>query len=171
MQVGKKLLFVLAAAIVAVAAIVGGVATSSGKAASKAGKVALVTDVGSLNDKGFNALSAAGLSRAEKQLGTDGRIYITQTAADWQPEPHVGGAERLSDWCSAWACSSRSAPCRRWRRRSRTRCSRGSTSPRATCAVDPTPAACGTARSRTSAASSSRSRKPGASSAISPHSR
>jgi basic membrane protein A and related proteins len=85
MHVGKKLLFVLAAAIVATAAIMGSLATSGGKAASKATKVALVTDTGSLNDKGFNSLSALGLKRAEKTLGVQGRIYITQTAADRQP--------------------------------------------------------------------------------------
>ena len=67
MQVGKKLLFVLAAAIVASAAILGSLSTSGGKAATKATKVALVTDIGSLNDKGFNSLSAAGLKRAERQ--------------------------------------------------------------------------------------------------------
>jgi basic membrane protein A and related proteins len=85
MQVGKKLLFVLAAAIVAAAAIFGSLSTSGGKAATKANKVALVTDTGSLNDKGFNSLSALGLKRAEKQLGIEGRIYVTQTAADRQP--------------------------------------------------------------------------------------
>ena len=85
MQVGKRLLFVLAAATVAAAAIFGSLSTSGGKAATKATKVALVTDIGSLNDKGFNSLSAVGLKRAEKQLGIDGRIYITQTAADRQP--------------------------------------------------------------------------------------
>jgi len=85
MQVGKKLLFVLAAAIVVAAALAGTLATSGGKAATKATKVALVTDIGSLNDKGFNSLSAVGLKRAENQLGIEGRIYITQTAADRQP--------------------------------------------------------------------------------------
>jgi basic membrane protein A len=85
MHVGKKLLFALAAAIVVAAALAGTLATSGGKAATKATKVALVTDTGSLNDKGFNSLSAAGLKRAEKQLGVEGRIYVTQTAADRQP--------------------------------------------------------------------------------------
>jgi basic membrane protein A len=84
MHVGKKLLFLLAAVIVAAAAVVGGLSTS-GKAAAKATKVALVTDVGGLNDKGFNALSAVGLKQAQNKLGVDGRIYITQTAADRQP--------------------------------------------------------------------------------------
>ncbi len=85
MQLGKKLLFLLAAVIVASAAIAGSLSTSGGKAATKATKVALVTDTGSLNDKGFNALSAVGLKRAENKLGVEGRIYITQTAADRQP--------------------------------------------------------------------------------------
>src|SRR6478672_10350970 len=85
MHLGKKLLFVLAVAIVASAAILGSLSTSGGKAATKATKVALVTDTGSLNDKGFNSLSALGLKRAENQLGIEGRIYITQTAADRQP--------------------------------------------------------------------------------------
>jgi len=85
MHLGKKLLFVLAVAIVASAAILGSLSTSGGKAATKATKVALVTDTGSLNDKGFNSLSALGLKRAERQLGVDGRIYVTQTAADRQP--------------------------------------------------------------------------------------
>ncbi len=85
MKLGKKLLFVLAAAIVASAAIVGSLSTSGGKAATKATRVAVVADIGSLNDKGFNTLSGLGLKRAEKQLGVDGRIYATQTAADRQP--------------------------------------------------------------------------------------
>jgi basic membrane protein A len=73
------------AAIVIAGAIVGGLATS-GKAAHRAAiKVAVVTDIGGLNDKGFNSLSAVGLARAEKKLGVDGRVFITQTAADRQP--------------------------------------------------------------------------------------
>lgn len=86
MNIGKRPLLVLAAVIVASAAIAGGLATSGGKAATRAAiKVAVVTDVGGLNDKGFNALSAKGLTKAEKKLGVSGRIYITQTAADRQP--------------------------------------------------------------------------------------
>jgi basic membrane protein A len=73
------------AAIVIAGAIVGGLATS-GRAAHRAAiKVAVVTDIGGLNDKGFNSLSAVGLARAEKKLGVDGRVFITQTAADRQP--------------------------------------------------------------------------------------
>ena len=88
----------LAIAVLAVAAAVaGGLATSSGKAAHRAAiKVADVTDIGSLNDKGFNALSAVGLQRAENKLGVDGRIFITQTAADRQPNL-VAAAQQGND--------------------------------------------------------------------------
>jgi basic membrane protein A and related proteins len=48
-------------------------------------KVAVVTDIGGLNDKGFNALAAKGLKNAEKQLGVSGRVYISKTAADYIP--------------------------------------------------------------------------------------
>jgi basic membrane protein A len=75
-----------AIAVVVVAAGALGGLVSNGKAARKAAiKVAVVTDIGSLNDKGFNALSVVGLQNAEQKLGVDGRIYITQTAADRQP--------------------------------------------------------------------------------------
>lgn len=86
MRARNRLLLVVAVALAVTAAIVGALATSSGKAAGKAGlKVALVTDIGGLNDKGFNHLSDVGLLAAEKKLGISGRVYITQTAADRQP--------------------------------------------------------------------------------------
>ena len=46
-------------------------------------RVALVTDIGGLNDKGFNQLSNVGLQRAIKTLdGVSGRAYITNSAND-----------------------------------------------------------------------------------------
>ena len=48
-------------------------------------RVAVVTDIGGLNDKGFNALAAKGLNDAKKRLGVEGRIYISKTAADYIP--------------------------------------------------------------------------------------
>ncbi|HET9242837.1 MAG TPA: BMP family ABC transporter substrate-binding protein, partial [Gaiella sp.] len=48
-------------------------------------KVAVVTDIGGLNDKGFNALAAKGLNDAKKRLGVEGRVYISKTAADYIP--------------------------------------------------------------------------------------
>jgi basic membrane protein A len=79
-------LLLVFAGLAVTAAVVGGFATSSGNAAHRATiRVAVVTDTGGLNDKGFNSLAAAGLARAEKKLGIDGRVFITQTAADRQP--------------------------------------------------------------------------------------
>jgi len=48
-------------------------------------KVALVTDVGGLNDRGFNALANQGLERAEKDLGIHGRVLISKAATDYIP--------------------------------------------------------------------------------------
>jgi basic membrane protein A len=71
-------------AVASAAALGAGVA--GGEAASKATvRVAVVTDIGGLNDKGFNHLSFVGLQRAIKKLGVNGRVYITQTANDRTP--------------------------------------------------------------------------------------
>src|SRR5919201_4542057 len=63
----------------------GGTTTS----ANNAMKFGLVTDIGGLNDKGFNHLSYVGLQRAQKQLttagGVKGRVFITNSANDRKP--------------------------------------------------------------------------------------
>jgi basic membrane protein A len=43
-------------------------------------RVALVTDIGGLNDKGFNNLANKGLQRAKAQLGVRGRVFISKSA-------------------------------------------------------------------------------------------
>jgi basic membrane protein A len=48
-------------------------------------KVAVVTDIGGLNDKGFNALAAKGLQDAKRQFGVQGRVFISKTQADYIP--------------------------------------------------------------------------------------
>ena len=48
-------------------------------------KIALVTDVGQLNDRGFNQLAYQGLQRAEKDLGVEIRVAQSRTAADYVP--------------------------------------------------------------------------------------
>lgn len=53
-----------------------------GKSDGAAVRVAIVTDIGGLNDKGFNQLSNTGLKRAIKQLRVQGRAYITNSAND-----------------------------------------------------------------------------------------
>jgi basic membrane protein A and related proteins len=69
--------------VLALAALVVGATASAQRAAPV--KVALVTDIGGLNDKGFNHLSYVGLQRAQKQLGISGRVFITSSASDRKP--------------------------------------------------------------------------------------
>jgi basic membrane protein A and related proteins len=77
----------VALALVAVLALA--VATSVSAKSSKGQpdtiKVAVVTDIGGLNDKGFNALAAKGLADAKTQLGVTGRVFISKTASDYIP--------------------------------------------------------------------------------------
>src|SRR2546423_12803101 len=73
-------------AIAAAATLVALVLASVGGASNQATiKVADVTDIGGLNDKGFNHLSYVGLQRAQKKLGVQGRVFITGTAAERKP--------------------------------------------------------------------------------------
>src|SRR5262245_8948858 len=48
-------------------------------------KVGLITDIGQLNDHGFNQLAYEGLQRAERELGIQGRVVESKSAADYIP--------------------------------------------------------------------------------------
>jgi basic membrane protein A and related proteins len=48
-------------------------------------RVALVTDVGQLNDRGFNQLAYQGLKRAKRELGVQIRVVESASAADYVP--------------------------------------------------------------------------------------
>jgi basic membrane protein A len=73
-------------AVAALAAVLVATVVGSSQAAHRATlRIAVVTDIGGLNDKGFNTLSNVGLQRAIKNLNVEGRVFITQTAADRQP--------------------------------------------------------------------------------------
>ena len=48
-------------------------------------RVGLITDVGQLNDRGFNQLAYEGLRRAERRLGVRGRVFESRSAADYVP--------------------------------------------------------------------------------------
>jgi basic membrane protein A len=77
---------IFALAIGAAATLVALVLVSAGGASNQATiKVADVTDIGGVNDKGFNHPSYVGLVRAQKQLKVKGRVYITKQAADRLP--------------------------------------------------------------------------------------
>ena len=53
--------------------------------AEKALKVGLVSDLGQLDDDGFNELAFRGLTRAEEELGVEGRVIESASAADYIP--------------------------------------------------------------------------------------
>jgi basic membrane protein A and related proteins len=48
-------------------------------------RVGLITDLGQLDDNGFNELAFRGLQRAEKELGIKGRVVESAAAADYVP--------------------------------------------------------------------------------------
>jgi basic membrane protein A len=48
-------------------------------------RVGLITDLGQLNDNGFNELAYNGLKRAERVLGVEGRVIESKSAADYVP--------------------------------------------------------------------------------------
>jgi basic membrane protein A and related proteins len=60
-------------------------AADTGTTPSSDVSVALVTDVGQLNDRGFNQLAYQGLKRAERELGIRTRVVESQSAADYVP--------------------------------------------------------------------------------------
>ena len=88
MKVRRKTVAALAATIAAIVAVTGLVASAGTAAKSQqAVRVALVTDIGGLNDKGFNTLAGIGLRKAKAKLGAnlETRVYITNTDADRTP--------------------------------------------------------------------------------------
>ena len=48
-------------------------------------RVGLITDLGQLDDDGFNELAFRGLTRAEEELGIEGRVIESASAADYIP--------------------------------------------------------------------------------------
>jgi basic membrane protein A len=59
--------------------------TSTGGGAAEAISVGLVTDIGGLNDRGFNELANTGLEQAEEELGVEGRVLESKSDADYIP--------------------------------------------------------------------------------------
>ena len=48
-------------------------------------KVGLVTDTGGVDDRGFNQFSIAGLDKAESELDIEKRVYVSNSADDYEP--------------------------------------------------------------------------------------
>ena len=59
--------------------------TTTTAAASSSFKVGLSTDIGGLNDRGFNHLAYVGLLRAQKDLGVQTRVVQAQSSQDYVP--------------------------------------------------------------------------------------
>jgi basic membrane protein A len=77
---------VLALAALSLALVTGASASKSKPTSKHAGiKVGLVTDIGGLNDRGFNHLAFVGLQTAEKKLGVSGQVAESKSAADYIP--------------------------------------------------------------------------------------
>jgi basic membrane protein A len=74
-------------AMLALIAAVSLVASSAGSARSEQDdfRMAIVTDIGSLQDKSFNQLANQGRIRVGRQLGVETRVYVTQKAEDRLP--------------------------------------------------------------------------------------
>jgi basic membrane protein A and related proteins len=48
-------------------------------------RVGLVTDIGGLNDRGFNHLSYLGLQRAQREVGVEGRVFQAKSTQEYVP--------------------------------------------------------------------------------------
>src|SRR5204863_95575 len=60
--------------------------TTSGSGKPGAGKkIGLVTDIGGLNDRGFNHLSHVGFKRAQRELGVQTRVFQAKSTQDYVP--------------------------------------------------------------------------------------
>jgi basic membrane protein A and related proteins len=71
-------------AVLALAVVAGGSAAPAKQQATPL-KIAVITDIGGLNDKGFNSLAYNGLKVAQRQYGVKGRVFISKSAADYVP--------------------------------------------------------------------------------------
>jgi basic membrane protein A and related proteins len=83
--VRKWLVGVALALVVVLALTVTGLGTAAHTQKAATFKVGLVTDIGGLNDHGFNQLAYAGYQRALKQLGVQGRVLTSNSQADYIP--------------------------------------------------------------------------------------
>ena len=63
----------------------GATTTPGGNTSTKKIRVGLVTDVGGLNDKGFNHLAYLGLQKAQTDLGIQGDVTESHAASDYVP--------------------------------------------------------------------------------------
>jgi basic membrane protein A len=63
----------------------GGGASTSEEPAAESIKAGVVTDIGGLNDRSFNALANKGIKQAESELGVETRVLISESNGDYVP--------------------------------------------------------------------------------------
>src|SRR5438552_1932614 len=86
-------LLVLLAVVALFVAGCGGSGSSSSKSTTTSGagkpgagkKIGLVTDIGGLNDRGFNHLSYVGLQRAQRELGVQTQVFQAKSTQGYVP--------------------------------------------------------------------------------------
>jgi basic membrane protein A and related proteins len=82
----RVLVPVVAVAVAVLAAGCGSSGSSTGTSGSGSNlKIGLVTDIGGLNDHGFNHLAYVGLQRAHHELGVSVKVNQSQSNADYVP--------------------------------------------------------------------------------------
>jgi len=84
----KRSLALLGVVVLVVAGCGGGGGKSSSSTSTQGGnklKVGLVTDIGGLNDRGFNHLSYVGLLRAQNDFGIQQRVYQAKSTQEYVP--------------------------------------------------------------------------------------
>jgi basic membrane protein A len=84
----KRSLAFLGVAVFLLAGCGGGGNKSSSSTSSEGGsklRIGLVTDIGGLNDRGFNHLSYVGLLRAQNELGIQQRVFQAHSTQEYVP--------------------------------------------------------------------------------------
>jgi len=79
-----RLAALVAVTAIAAAAVLAGTGLAK-TARAQSTSVCLVTDVGGLNDKGFNHLAYVGLQQAQSKLGITGRVIESKSGSDYVP--------------------------------------------------------------------------------------
>jgi basic membrane protein A len=80
-----RLLALSTLALLIVPALAACGSTSGGGATTTAKKICLVTDIGGLNDRGFNALANQGLEKAKTDFGVTGSVTESKSGNDYVP--------------------------------------------------------------------------------------
>jgi basic membrane protein A and related proteins len=85
MTAKRTTVLMLAAALVLIAAGCGGGKKATTSTSATGLKIGMVTDVGGLNDRGFNGLAYQGLKQAKRRLGVQIQVAESRSPADYIP--------------------------------------------------------------------------------------